>query len=67
MEFSLSKEEEIKYLKWLKKHNKKCPNVYVGAIGGRITFSFTPTGLGPITTIKCECGEKLDLTEIENW
>ena len=39
----------------------------VGAIGGRMTYHFTPTGLGVITAISCACGDERDLTEFENW
>ena len=64
--FSYDEEELKKYNKWMKKHNKKCP-LYGndGAIGGRITYSFTPTSLGLIKKIECGCGEKLDLTDYD--
>jgi hypothetical protein len=38
-----------------------------GAIGGRLTYCFTPTNLGTIIKIKCACGEELDLTNYESW
>lgn len=39
---------------------------YFGAIGGDLTYSFTPTSLG--TIIKVECFNKqLDLTAYDEW
>ena len=39
-----------------------------GAIGGGITFSFTPTSLGIICMAKeAITGEEIDLSEYENW
>ena len=65
MKFELTDEDIAKYMKWLKKHNKTCKMLPV-CCGGRITFSFTPTGLGDTVEVKCGCGEKLDLTDYEN-
>lgn len=56
-------ENNKKYEEWRKIH--KCqfinPNS-VCAIGGRLTFSFTPTSLGCISKVKCVCGEEIDTT-----
>lgn len=67
MLFELNKEDVEEYKKWKKQHDKTCQSLYVGAIGGRLNFSFTPTGLGDIIRIKCACGEELDLTHSERW
>ena len=68
MEFTLDEKETKKYNKWCKKHKKVCPIKGPGtAIGGRLTFSFTPTGLGPIIEVKCACGKKKNLTDWKNW
>lgn len=67
MKFNLTKEEEIKYKEWLLEHNKTCSEKDTGAIGGRMTFQFTPTSLGVITQVKCACGEKIDLTDYKGW
>ena len=65
--FGLNDEEMTKLNKWLKKHDKTCPfKKEQGAIGGRLTYSFTPTGLGIITEVECACKEKIDLTDY-NW
>lgn len=39
---------------------------YEGAIGGGLTYSFTPTGLGIIFVVKYG-EERLDLTDADNW
>lgn len=41
---------------------------YYGAIGGGLTYSFTPNGIG--TTVKVKesiTGKELDLTDYESW
>lgn len=44
----------------------KCP--YGGAIGGSLTYSFTPTSLGTVVQVKHGLsGETLDLSDYENW
>lgn len=40
---------------------------YSGAIGGGLTYSFTPTGLGTIIKVKHSSGAELDLTFYEGW
>ncbi len=67
MKFELTEEEEIKYQIWLKEHNKTCSVKEIGAIGGRMTFQFIPTGLGVISQVVCACEEKIDLTDYERW
>lgn len=60
---------------WLVGHNKSCKyhddgsqvSNPIGAIGGRLTYCFTPTGLGMITEVKCACGEEINVTEYEGW
>lgn len=64
--FSLSKEQLVELAVWDRKHECKLKE-NSGAIGGRLTFSFTPTGLGVIAKVKCGCGEELDLSEYEEW
>lgn len=69
MKFELDKEQMEKFKKWLKRHDKNC--IYKNskkqvAIGGRLTYHFTPTGLGVISQVHCVCGKKVDLTP-DNW
>jgi hypothetical protein len=40
---------------------------YSGAIGGELTYSFTPTSLGTIIKVKHSSGAELDLTFYESW
>lgn len=64
MHFDLDEEDKIKFEKWNAVCKKKgCIAKDTSAIGGRLTYSFTPTGLATITTIKCRiCKRELDLT-----
>lgn len=63
MKFELSPAEIEQYNEW---HHHGC-DAEAGAIGGRISFEFTPTGLGMITEVKCLCGKTLNLTDFEAW
>jgi len=65
--FTVLDEEENKANKWLLEHKKVCKIKNVGAIGGKYTWSFTQTGLGCITTLKCICEEGINLTDFESW
>jgi len=70
MIFELDETELKKFKKWKERHNKTCPfknPMKQGAIGGRFTYSFCPTGVGVTTVVKCACGEKIDLTDYDNW
>lgn len=41
---------------------------YYGAIGGELTYSFTPTSLGMVVAVKHSREEKpLDVTEYDSW
>jgi len=57
MEFILDEKQTKQFLEWNDKHKKEC-KLYGkdGAIGGRLTFSFTPNGLGVIEKVTCACG-----------
>lgn len=52
-------------------HYEVCWNMglpYCGAIGGEISWTFTPTGLGEIITVKHSItGDKLNLTDYASW
>ena len=66
LNFVVCDKDTEKSKEWQEEHKKVC-HVDVGAIGGRFTWSFTQTGLGCITVLKCACGEKLNLTDFESW
>jgi hypothetical protein len=63
--FELTQNQTEKLGKWLL---EKWPDglPYGGAIGGHITYSFTPTSIGTVVKIHC-IGEELDVTEYETW
>jgi len=73
--FTIDDKQATQIKKWKKEH--KCSlrtsdrgieeEIYVGAIGGAITYCFTPTGIGIIVEAKCACGEKLNVTDFEDW
>jgi len=60
--FTLGSDQVKKLNEWYSKL-KKQPE---GAIGGGLTYSFTPTGLGEIVKIKY-FDKELDLSDYENW
>ena len=45
----------------------RCPIKYEGAIGGALTYKFTPTNAGTVVGVVCECGEEYDLTDYSEW
>lgn len=64
--FSLNQIQTENVKKWKKVH--KCSPIHSGgAIGGQFSYIFTPTTLGTIQSIKCACGEALDLTSYDEW
>ena len=68
--FSLSEKDGKAFSSWLEEHNKTCPfksKLSQGAIGGRLTYKFTPTNLGLITKIECGCGSEVDVTDYSEW
>ncbi|GAB6461275.1 hypothetical protein bcgnr5390_61200 [Bacillus luti] len=43
----------------------KCTGKYAGAIGGRLSYTFTPTSIGEILTVSCSrCKEELSFTDL---
>lgn len=65
--FTLTNEEHNKLREWRYTHTchlrDSSGETYVGAIGGSLTYTFTPTGIGTVTKVSCECGSILDLTD----
>ena len=58
--FPISEEENRKIVEWQQKHiqEKHNGNGYAGAIGGRFSYIFTPTGIGIFGSCRCICGEE---------
>lgn len=43
-------------------------DVNKGAIGGHISYIFTPTGIGTAIKLKCSvCNEEKDITDYNTW
>lgn len=61
--FALTPEQIEKLRRWLKP--KKA--MKQGAIGGELTFCFTPTSLGTVTEVQRADGSKIDLTDYGSW
>lgn len=71
MNFSLSREQIAKFVAWRDSPelHPKCAGVESKtAIGGAITFSFTPTTIGTVVTAECcVCNNKVDLSDYDSW
>lgn len=68
--YNLNKSEDEKLSEWLKEHDKNCPYAppnNSGAIGGSLTYSFTPTSIGIVKKITCACKEVCDYTDYDCW
>ncbi len=62
-EYQFSKKQIEKFNDW----KSKLPKIYTGAIGGRYTIEFTPTGIGTMVKVKAEKGKEIDLTEYDDF
>ena len=52
----------------IKEWRKTLPPGLYGAIGGRLSFTFTPTSLGEIIVVKdAVSGSEINITDFENW
>jgi len=70
MMFQIAEKEDRTLDNWLEEHNKTCQfadPMNQGASGGRLTYMFTPTGLGLVIRVGCACGEVKDVTVYEDW
>jgi len=67
--FLLQGEAWAAALAWLTLHN--CPShgkdALQTAIGGEITYTFTPTSLGVVKKVKCACGASCDVSDYQDW
>lgn len=62
--FTLLLDQQAKLKAWIQQR-PACP---VGAIGGRYTYEFTPTGLGVVCKVRDSVsGAVIDLTEYDEW
>ncbi len=74
MIFEIDEKSKDKINQWYEKHVPNCKyydktygGIYTGAIGGGLSYIFTPTGLGTTIVVKCACGEKINLTNYDEW
>ena len=66
MKFELTDEDMLKVREWQKEQNKKRGSDYYGAIGGELTYSFTPNNLGCVVIVEHGVTkEELDLTDYD--
>lgn len=61
----MSDVEKQKAASWLQKHDG-CGDG--AAIGGAITYCFTPTGVGLVVILQCGlCKEEINVTDFDSW
>jgi len=63
--FTIPKDKQEDLNEFLK-HECDLPE-YSGAIGGGLTYQFTPTSFVCVIIVKCGCGEEIDLSGYESW
>lgn len=63
--------ELVQDAEWVRQKRLKDPlggsEAYYGAIGGSLTYSFTPTSIGMIVKVKHPLGTELDLSDYDSW
>jgi len=66
--FHLAGIEKERAQSWIEQHKKDHPMKHTGAVGGRWSYTFTPTGIGTIVVVRCcACGAEKDVTNYEGW
>ena len=66
--FPMTEEEVQKAEKWIKEHNESAhKGESFGAIGGQYTYEFTPTSIGVLCGLRCTCGAKITLTNLNTF
>lgn len=66
--FDLDDTQLAKLAAWRKEHDPTCRlAAYSGAIGGRLTYTFTPTSLATIAKVHCACHPEavIDVTDYD--
>lgn len=72
IEYKLSKSEQESALKFIEAHKDCCMKKYgrqlVSPSGGNYSYTFTPTGIGTCTSIRCNvCKQIEDITDFSLW
>jgi hypothetical protein len=57
---------------WISHHNQEHCELgqsyrQLGVTSGVYTWEFTPTGIGTVVKVKCNCGESIDLSDYDLW
>ena len=69
LEFGFTAEEEDLIRNWQKNHDCRYRTEgggrYVDFVGSTDTYSFTPCTIGCIRVVRCACGAKLDLSNLD--
>lgn len=68
MIFEVHKKETEKLADWIAEHDEICrfaDGRNQGAIGGRLTYCFTPTSIGTILNVSCACEASIDVTDYD--
>ena len=64
--FELSKKEELAAIEFEKNHRHQ--EIYKGAIGGHLEYTFIPTSLGNTISVRCSiCGSEENITDYDIW
>lgn len=58
MKFELSEKQDAQATKWIRNHKCKKKDNYC-----RISYVFTPIGIGDVIIVKCICGKEINITE----
>jgi len=56
--FIINDKQQAKLKAWVKEHECSIRGKRQGAIGGALTYRFTPTSINEIFTISCACGNE---------
>lgn len=68
--FRIEGKAQEKLRAWLSEHDKVCrfaDPMKQGAIGGRLSYMFTPTSISTILKVHCACGAVQDCTHYDGW
>jgi len=75
--FDINEKEKACLDIWLNDHHKECAfspereservSPKLGAIGGGLTYCFSPNGLGRTLVVRCACGGEIDVTDALEW
>ncbi len=63
--FNLDVGQHTEILQWTSDHD--CTLESHGAIGGAITYTFTPCNIGLIVKATCACGAVKDVSDYDDW